>query len=204
VKILDLKQGSQEWYAARLGLVTASEADALVTPLGAVRKGDGVNSYVARKVAEKLLGYSQDQLQVFAVDQGKIIETIALPWFEFEHGKKVNRVGFIQTDDGRAGCSPDGWLEDGSGLEVKSPQPPNHVKYLLEGVVPSDYVIQVQFSLWVTQAPYWTFVSYSMRLPALVVRVEPDPAIQKGIGEAMSLFTAKMDAALAKIAAMSG
>ena len=195
----NVEQGSAAWFALRHGVVTASEADALITPHWKLRKGDGVDSYLYRKLAEKVLNYSPDQLNTFGVDQGKIIETIALPWFEWEYKKKVKRVGFCATDDGRAGCSPDGLVEDGSGLEIKSPQAPNHIRYLMEGVVPEDYRVQVQFSLWVTKAPYWTFVSYSMVLPALVCRVEPDPVAQAAITEATSQFNERFATAHARI-----
>ena len=62
MKIIQCDQGTTEWFAARCGLVTASEVDALVTPKFAIRKGAGVDSYVCKKVAEKLLGWSADML----------------------------------------------------------------------------------------------------------------------------------------------
>ena len=175
MKIIDCQQNSTEWFHHRLGVVTASEADCLVSPLGKVRTGQGVDSYLYKKVAEKVLGWSQDEIGGFATDQGKIIETVCLPWFAFEYETEVKRVGICISDDGRSGASPDGLLPDGTGLEIKAPQPPNHVKYLLENKVPDDYVLQLQFSLWVTQAAHWTFCSYSMVLPPLVLRVFPDP-----------------------------
>jgi hypothetical protein len=199
MKIHDLEQGSASWYAARLGVVTASEVDALITPKWKVREGAGVDTYVYRKVAEKLLNYSPDQLNTFPMDQGKLIETIAVPWFEFEFGKKVKRVGFVSTDDGAAGCSPDGMLEDGSGLEIKSPQAPNHIKYLLEGKLPEDYSAQVHFSMYVTGAAYWTFVSYHLVLPAFVLRVDRDPAIQAALQAALGGFLAKYGPAIERV-----
>ena len=195
----NVEQASQAWFALRLGVITASEAGALVTPLWKLRKGDGVDTYLYRKLAEKVLNYSPDQLNTFGMDQGKLVETIAVPWFEFAHGKKVKRVGFCATDDGVAGCSPDGMLADGSGLEIKSPQAPNHIRYLMEGTVPEDYRVQVQFSLWVTKAPYWTFVSYSMVLPALVIRVEPDPQAQEAISQAVAAFSVQFAAGMKRI-----
>ena len=199
MKIIECEQGAPSWYAARMGVVTASEVDALITPKWKVRTGDGVESYLYRKLAEKLLNWSPEMLAGFAVDQGKILETIAIPWYEFTYGAKVRRVGFCASDDGRTGCSPDGLLPDGTGLEIKSPQAPNHLRYLLEGTVPEDYLPQVHFSMFVTGAPSWTFVSYSNQLPPLVVRVARDEAIQAKLAEAVAGFTARFDEALGKI-----
>ena len=199
MKIIDCEQGKPSWYAARMGIVTASEVDALVTPKWALRKGDGVDTYLYKKLAEKMLNWSPEMLAGFAVDQGKILETIAIPWFEFTQSKKVRRVGFVTTDDGRAGCSPDGLLDDGTGVEIKSPQAPNQIRYLLEGKVPEDYLPQVHFSMLVTGAPAWTFVAYSNQLPALVLRVERDEAIQAKLQEALAAFNARFDANLATL-----
>lgn len=199
MKIIECVQGEASWFGARMGVVTASEVDALITPKWKVRTGDGVESYLYRKLAEKLLNWSPEMLAGFAVDQGKILETIAIPWYEFAYGAKVRRVGFCVSDDGRTGCSPDGLLPDGTGIEIKSPQAPNHLRYLLEGTVPEDYLPQVHFSMFVTGAPSWTFVSYSNQLPPLVVRVARDEAIQAKLAEAVAGFTARFDEALGKI-----
>jgi predicted phage-related endonuclease len=196
MKIIECEQGSTAWYMARMGVVTASEFDSLVTPKWKIREGAGVDTYLYRKLAEKILNWSPEMLEGFAVNQGNIIEKIALPWFEFETGKKVKRVGFVTTDDGDAGCSPDGLLEDGSGLEIKSPQGPNHIRYLLENKVPEDYLAQVHFSMLVTGAPYWTFVSYHMTLPALVIRVQRDEEIQAKMREALAGFNERFNASL--------
>lgn len=204
MKTIDCIQGSTEWFNARMGVVTASDADCLVTPKWKAKEGQGVDTYMFKKLAEAVLNWSPDQLNTFPMDQGKLIETIAIPWYEFETGKKVGRVGFCLNEELRCGCSPDGLLEDGSGLEIKSPQPPNHIKYLLEGKIPDDYLPQVHFSMLVTGAPFWTFVSYSMTLPPLVVRVECDEAIQVALRAALAGFLAKFDASIAKITQMKG
>ena len=207
MKIIDCQQGSSEWFAARCGVVTASEIDALITPKWKVKEGAGPESYLYKKAAERLLGFSTDQLEpgggTFAMDQGKLIETIAIPWYEFAHDVKVRRVGFCVADDGRIGCSPDGMLANGEGLEIKSPQPENALRYLLGGAVPECYLPQVHFSMLVTGAAAWTFVSYSRHWPALVVRVERDEAIQAKLREAVGGFLSRMDEALAKVAELT-
>jgi YqaJ-like viral recombinase domain len=203
VKTFDCKQGSTEWFRHRLGVVTASEADALISPLGKIRTGAGVDTYLYRKVAERVLGWSQDELTGFAPTQGQIIEKLALPWYAFTYECNVKQIGFCLSDDGRSGASPDALLDDGSGLEIKAPQGPNQIKYLLEGVVPEDYRIQIQWSIMVCDAPYWTFCSYSTVLPSLVVRVERDDFIQDKMREALALFNGRFDKALADIEHLS-
>ena len=81
MKIIECEQGSTAWYMARMGVVTASEFDSLVTPKWKIREGAGVDTYLYRKLAEKILNWSPEMLEGFAVNQGNIIEKIALPWF---------------------------------------------------------------------------------------------------------------------------
>lgn len=199
MKIHTCQQGSTEWMLARAGKVTASEIDALVSPLWAVRKGEGVQTYLYQKLSERLFGYTGETGSTFAMDQGNIVEKIALPFWSAVHGQEVRRVGFITTDDDKCGCSPDAILDNGEGLEVKAPQNPNHLKYLLGGVLPPSYAPQVQFSLWVTKFKAWNFMSFSVHLPPLIVRVEPDPAAFAAFDAATSAFIRELDAAEAKI-----
>lgn len=202
MKILREPQGSEAWKAARLGVVTASEIDALVSPLGKVRTGQGPHTYLCTKVAEKLFGWSKDQLNTFPVNQGSIIETMAVPWYGAMRDVEVDRVGFCVSDDGRIGCSPDGLVGDDGGIEVKSPQVPAHIEYLLAGVVPSDYVMQVQFSLYVTSRKWWDFVSFHPHMDKLIVRVVPDANLQEAIGHALYRFQKDFDAALTRLQPM--
>lgn len=199
MKIIDCKQGSGEWSAARLGVVTASEADALLTPLFKQRTSEGVETYLHRKLCEKFLGWSPDQGGTWEMGQGTIIETIALPWFAFQHDVDVKRVGFCVTEDSRCGCSPDGLIGEDGGLELKAPQPPAHLKYLLKNELPPEYRVQVHFSMFVTGRAWWKFVSFSRQFPALVVHVERDEVIQKAIGEAVENFYARFDPILKRL-----
>lgn len=202
MKLIACKQNSAEWLAARVGVVTASEVDALVTPLWKVRAGDGVQTYLYRKVAERVMNYRPDSGGTFAMDQGHLIETMARPWYEFAHDCQIQVVGFCTSDDGRVGCSPDGLIGEDGGIEIKSPQPPQHLRYLLANEVPAEYRAQVQMSLFVTGRKWWKFVSYSPYLPALVVHVEPDPKAQAALADALTAFLSELDAAEAKVRAL--
>lgn len=202
MKIIDCKQGSTEWSQARLGVVTASEIDALVTPLFKIKSGQGVQTYLYQKLAERIMGYAGKSGGTWAMDQGNIIETVAVPWYEFANDVEVRRVGFCLADDGKIGCSPDGLVGDDGGLEVKSPQPPRQIEYLLDGVVPTEYMPQIQMSLYVTGRAWWDFVSFHRFLPPIVIRVLPDDKAQAAIETALDGFTKQFDAAYERIAAM--
>jgi hypothetical protein len=195
VKRIDCKQGSTEWFLARCGLPTASEFHNLITPEGKARTGEMPRTYLLKKVAERVMGYPAQSFGGGEMEQGSLLESEAVPFYEFTFGEQIQRVGFCTTDDGRIGCSPDGLLGTDGGIEIKCPQPHTHVGYLIAGVVPKEYVAQVQGSLFVTGRAWWTFLSYSRFFPPLIVRVEPDPAFQAALGAALKTFLTDFDRA---------
>lgn len=203
MKIHDCAQGSTEWLALRAGRPTASEFDNLITPLWKVRDGAGVDTYLYRKLAEKCMGVPMESGGgSFAMNNGVILEAEALPWFEFAHDVKVQRVGFVTSDDGRMGCSPDGLLGNDGGIEIKCPMPDTHLRYLLAGTVPRDYLAQVHGSMLVTGRAWWKFLVYGRQFPPLVVRVERDETIIAKMRAALDAFLARFDAEFARIQAI--
>lgn len=197
MKISNHQQCSVEWLKARLGIPTASEFDALLTPEFKIRNGEMPKSYLAKKLAEKLTGDYMAGLQTFDMEQGTLMEEEARPWFELETNMDVRKVGLVTTDDGRVGCSPDG-LGDGFGVEIKCPRAETHMKYLLNGELPKEYAAQVHGSMYVTGLPTWYFVSYHRKLPKLVLKVKQDPDIQHAIHAALIKFLADFESALYK------
>lgn len=204
MKIIEVEQGTIEWFEARMGIPTASEFHSLVSPKWVVRKGDGVDSYLARKLAEKWRGEPLPSFQSSQMDQGAIREKEARPWYEFNTGRSVRVVGFVTSDDGKVGCSPDGLLDDGTGIEIKCPECPTHVRYLLDGDLPDDYRAQVQGSMFVTGAATWTFLSYCRGFPPLVLTVDRDDEAQLAIAEAVSAFNDRLEAGWKRLVEMNG
>ena len=195
MKIHDVKQNSSEWLELRCSLPTASEFHNLISPTGEIRRGDGPKTYLATKLAEKwggpLPGFSS-----WAAECGHILEAEVLPWAAFEFGWDLKRIGFITTDDGRAGCSPDALFASREcGLEIKSPESHTQISYLLGKRVPKIYEAQIQGSMFVTGFKNWKFVSYRRHLPPLILDAEPKEEFQKNLAEALFIFCNDFDQA---------
>lgn len=205
----DIEQNGPDWMILRSGKVTASNADALVTPLGKVKKGDGPRTFLMKMLAEAWIGGPLPSIQgVFDIDQGKILEEQAKPAFTLHTGIAVENVAFIESADGRAGCSPDGAIFDGErlvcGVEIKCPRMETHIRYLLDNELPEDYVAQVQFSMFITGLPSWHFFSYRRGFPPLHLEVKADPKLQDAFGHALADFYAEFDAAWKQLVTMNG
>ena len=205
MKIIECTQGTPEWFGARVGIPTASEFDSIISPgKWEPRKGETPQTYLAKKLAEWWMGTPLLAGGAWATDQGQALEKEAIPWFEFEYNTTVQRVGFVTSDDGRIGCSPDGLIGDDSGIEAKCPDAHTHVKNLLRGEVPPDYLAQVHGSMFVTGRSSWRFLSYRRGFPALVLTVDRDEAIQGAIGDALGAFLERFEAGKNRLKELNG
>lgn len=200
-----LEQGSLEWCEIRAGKVTASEFGSIVTNKFKARDGEMVQTYIAEKCAEYWQGGPLPSFSSFATEQGSLLENMdAVPWYELEYNCAVQRVGFIEHDTLPCGCSPDGIVDGKRGVEVKCLQAAKHVKGLLAGTVPEDFLPQIHFSLYVTSFERWTFLQYRRGFPNLVVTVERDEEIQEKIHDALTDFLVRLDTAKARMIELNG
>lgn len=142
MKIYDCAQYSEDWYKAKIGIPTASQFHNIITPNGVPTRGDRRRKYLYRLVSERLLQQSMDdRFENYWTKRGKELEDDAATAFASYTKFAVENLlpgGFITTDDGRIGCSPDRRIKskDGkvrAGLEVKCPAPWVQVEYLLAG-----------------------------------------------------------------------
>ena len=156
---LDCEQGSEEWLAARLGIPTATGFENIVTATG--KKSASYIKYMAELIEESILG-GGDTFKSGFMERGNQLEPQARAAYEFLTGNDVIQVGGVYLNEDReVMVSPDGLIPSlKKGLEIKCPKMSTHIRYLLEGGVPAEYVIQVQANLWVTGYETWDFVSY--------------------------------------------
>lgn len=179
----DIVQGSEEWEKIRLGRATASQASNIITPTG--RLSSSRFKY-ARKLARecRILDPMQFTGNKYT-DWGNDHEDEARRLFTKKTGIDVEEVGFVTREDKIIGCSPDGLVKHGpsnrwiAGLEIKCPQVDKHTEYLMEGVLPAEYKIQVHWSLAVTGLPKWYFMSYFPETNPLIIEVKADEFTDK-------------------------
>ena len=127
----------------------------------------------------KLAELSGEEMQPFfsnwSMERGIALEPEARKAYEEESGNEVEEVGFVMHENGMMGVSPDGLTNyRWSAVEIKTPLPQTHVKYLLAGILPEEYRPQVHMQLCIAQLEYCDFYSYSPSLPSFMIRVYPD------------------------------
>lgn len=166
--ILDCAQGSPEWITARLGRLTSSRADDMLSLLKS-GKGEtaGRRDLRLQLVVERITGRSgEDGYLSRDMQRGLGLELAARAAYEAATGSLVRTVGFLADRVLLAGCSPDGVVGEVEGLlEVKCPRSATHLKYLRAGGVPKDYVPQCTAQLWTSGARWVDFVSFDPLMP---------------------------------------
>jgi putative phage-type endonuclease len=174
----ELVQGSDEWFQARLGKVTASRvADVIArtkTGWGASRA-----NYMAQLIAERLTGEVAPSYSNAAMQWGIDTEPKARAAYEFHTDAQVKEIGFkTHTRIKQSGASPDGLVGEHGLVEIKCPNTATHIDTLLGQAVPKKYLTQIQWQLACTGRQWCDFVSYDPRMPeglALwIERVERD------------------------------
>lgn len=188
MKVHDVEQNSDAWLGLRLGIPTASEFGKIITSTG--KPSTQAAAYQDRLIAEWLTGASVDGFSNKWTDRGHEIEPEARAFYAMERDMEVSTVGFITRDDGLAGASPDGVVEVGGLLEIKSPAAHTQVKYLLGEKVPTEYRVQTQGQLYIAERDWSDFLSYHPDLPPVLIRVERDEPFIKALREQLDKFIA--------------
>lgn len=199
-------QGSPEWFAQRLGKVTASR---LVDVLAKVRSGEAASraGYRAELVAERLTGKQQEGFTNAAMKWGTECEPLARAAYEAEFGLLVEEVGMIPHPTiAMAGASPDGLVSIDGLIEIKCPETKSHIDTMLSGEAPAKYIPQVQWQMACTGRAWVDFVSFDPRMPAdmqmFVRRVLRDDNLIREYEAEVIRFLAEVDETVSRLKAM--
>jgi putative phage-type endonuclease len=171
----DIQQGTDEWLALRRGVITASTIGKLLTPTGKAAKNDSARTQLLQLLAERITGESEASFYNDDMARGHLLEPLARDLYS-ESFDPVIECGFVTMDfDGTTiGYSPDGLVGDDGLIEIKAPRPKGHLRSLLSGEVPTEYLPQVQTGLAVTGRRWCDYISYAPGLPLFVQRCPRD------------------------------
>jgi len=194
-----MEQGSPEWFAARLGKVTASRVSDVMAKLKTGGYGASRDDYMAQLICERLTGEVAESFTNSAMAWGTDTEPMARAHYEMVNSVLVDQVGFIAHPDiEMAGASPDGIVGNGI-IEIKCPNTSTHIDTLLNKKVPAKYIKQIQFQLRCTGKEWCDFVSFDPRLKGLEMftkRVERDEKLISEMDTEVVKFLADLDTKL--------
>lgn len=162
----EIEQRTDEWFAARLGKVTASKvADVMArtkTGYSASRE-----NYMAQLVVEQITGTRQESFTNSAMQWGTDQEPFARGAYEAATGNMVEEIGFVNHPAiEMAGASPDGLVGDDGCVEIKCPNTATMIETLLTGTIPQKYFAQMQFQMACADRSWCDYVVFDPRMPA--------------------------------------
>ena len=196
-------QRTDDWFAARLGKVTASRIADVMAKTKTGYSASRAN-YHAQLVAERLSGTGADSFTNAAMQWGIDTEAQARIAYEFKHGIDVTETGFhdhpVIT---MSGASPDGLAGANGLVEIKCPNTATHIATLRGGSIDRKYVLQMHWQMACAGREWCDFVSFDPRLPLemqlFVQRVDLDAALLSEIETEVKAFLSEVDEAVADL-----
>lgn len=203
--MLDIVQGTEEWYRARCGKVTASRvADVIAQNRAKTGWGQSRSTYMGELIAERLSDEPADLYSNATMQRGLDIEPAARNAYAFFNDAPVTEVGFVEHPNiPMAGASPDGLVADNGLVQFKCPNTSTHIDTVLKKKITSRYVTQMQWELACTKRQWCDFVSFDPRLPTdLQMFVQRVPRDDERISELEVMvreFLAELDEKIAEL-----
>jgi putative phage-type endonuclease len=196
-------QGTDEWFEARIGKVTASRVADIIAQTKSGYSASRDN-YMAQLVCERLTGQKGESFTNAAMQWGTETEPLARAAYEAHKDLLVDEVGFIPHPRIlMAGASPDGLVGDNGLLEIKCPNTATHIDTLLSQNVPGKYNTQMQFQMACTDREWCDFLSFDNRLPSelqlFVKRVPRDNMYIRLMEDEIVKFLNELDLKIAQL-----
>lgn len=190
MQIINVEQGSPEWFRARAGMPTASEFATVM----ASGKGGGESktrrTYMLKLAGEILTGEPMEQYTNVHMERGRLMEDEARDLYSFASDTEPERVGFIIN--GPKGCSPDSLIDKTGMVEIKTQLPHLLIDTLLKGEFPPEHKAQCQGALWVAEREWIDIAVYWPKLPLFVKRAYRDEPYIATMSKAIDQFNAEL------------
>jgi putative phage-type endonuclease len=197
-----MEQGTEEWFNARLGRVTASKVQDIVarTKSGYSASRD---NYIAQLVCERLTGKAPESFTNAAMTHGTETEPLARAAYEMARNVLVDEIGFVQHPTLMAGASPDGMVGEDGLIEIKCPQSNTHIETLLSQKIPAKYFAQMTWQMICTKRKWCDFISFDPRLPQelqmFIQRYPLDIDYANKLEHEVNLFLIEVDTVLTQL-----
>lgn len=194
---MHIVQGTPEWFAARLGKVTASRVADVIAKTKAGYSTSREN-YMVELALERITGVRQEGYTNDAMKWGTENEPLARAAYEARTGELVEEVGLmLHPRIAQSGASPDGLVGADGQIEIKCPQSATHVRTLRSGKPEGKYLTQMHWQMACTGRAWCDFISFDPRMPAglqlFVTRIERDDKMVATLEQEIEKFLGELD-----------
>jgi hypothetical protein len=215
----DMIQGSDEWYAARCGCLTASEMRLIMTEPKWERKegerptikyallkgasNDKERAHIYELLGQRITKFVEPHYISDDMLRGKEDEIEARELYRKHYGP-VEEIGFMTNSRHgfMIGFSPDGLVNVKGFIEGKSRrqkyQMETFTECVIEQIQPEEFILQTQTGLIVTERQWCDFISFCGGLHMVTIRVWPDAKIMNAIIEIAGAFEQRLAKKMAR------
>ena len=192
------QQRTSEWFAQRLGKVTASKVADVIARTKSGYSASREN-YLAQLVVERFTGQPTESYTNAAMQWGTDQEPFARAAYEHHTGTMVEECGLVlHPEISDSGASPDGLVGDDGLIEIKCPSTATMIETLLDDKIPGKYITQMQWQMACTGRAWCDFVCFDPRMPEglqlYIKRVDRDDAYIADLASEIRKFLAEVEA----------
>jgi predicted phage-related endonuclease len=166
-QLRNLTQGTPEWLTARRGRVTASRCRDIIAKRQNGKPTDKRYNYLMELVTEHITKRCVEHHVTPAMEWGLEQQPFAQAAYEISQDCSVEAVGLIVHPTIELfASSPDGTVGEFGLVEFKCPTDRVHLEYLRDGVIPEDYIPQMDAQMACMPERRWNdFVSFNPNMP---------------------------------------
>jgi len=205
--VKDIVQGSDAWHELRLGKITASNLNHV---LAVGRKGGESLTRIKYKndlIRERLTHKYVEGYTNASMERGNALEPLARASYEVKFNVFVDQIAFVDHPYiFQTGCSPDGIIGDDGLLELKVPNPSNHIASFLDDgrELRQKYYAQTQWQMACMPERKWVdLVSFDpdldIDLQLFVIKIPRDDEFIKMAEEAVIAFNDEITTTILKL-----
>lgn len=190
VEIIRCEQNSDEWIAARLGIVTASNFATVMASGKAGAESKTRSTYLRKLAGEIITGHPAESFSSVHTERGHAMESEARNFYAFMADVEPELVGFIRN--GNKGGSPDSLVGETGLLEIKTALPHILLEYLRMDKFPPEHMAQCQGNLWVAEREWCDILIFWPGMKPLIKRVHRDESYILKMSSAVREFNAEL------------
>ena len=196
IEIIDCEQQSPEWWAAKMGVPSASDFRKVL----AGGEGKTRDDYMKMLMGEIVYGYRRAEFRNADMDRGNMMEPYLRNQYAMMSDVDPLQVGFVKRKlkVGCAGYSPDSFVGTDGLLEIKTTKPEILHDIMKAGRIPPEHIPQCQGGMWLTDRAWVDVVIGLEPTPGYVGsklfirRMRRDEAIIKRIEIAVEVFNEEL------------
>lgn len=197
IQIFDVEQGSEEWFAARAGIPTASEFSTVMASGKGGAESKTRRTYMLKLAGELITGEVTEGYTNADMERGHIMEPDARNMYALMTDAQPELVGFMRN--GAKGASPDALIGENGLLEIKSKKPHLLIDVLLRDEFPADHKAQCQGALWVAEREWIDIAVYWPKLPLFIKRAYRDEPYIAAMSAAVDQFNEELAAVVEQV-----